>query len=800
MPRTILAAVLSSALVAGQAPRRDLPVSNSGTGTIVGRVVAAETGDPVRKARVTADSEVGRAPTVYSDADGRFTIAGLAPGRYIVAAQKPGFVKTVFGRSDRDATPLRVDVAADAQATGIELRMARAAAVSGRVVDENGEPLALANVTAESVDGLHLKPAASSQTNDLGEYRLGNLPAGNFLVSVTAIDSPIGPLLQLPDPNFSLTMVMFDASGAAFTLQFDSRQIPRRYYPGGVRQDGAQAIAVGSGEEKIAIDFTVVPALPRLMPLPRFFGSSPVSEPSARARIRGRITNAEGRALSRAHVRLMSQDPPSPGRFATTPGDGTYEFSQVPAGDYIVSATKSGYIAQQFGERSPSRRREILHVGPGRAQEHVDMALSRESVIAGRVLDENGDPVERARVRVLKTRFVQGRRRFVTVEDIRAPLTDDLGNYRAFNVPPGDYVVSAEIGEVMTADVPGYAPTYSPGITDPAAAQVVTVDVAQQLSGIDVMMQQVKTARISGHIFDSHGEPWTGAVTLDVSERSGAPLTASMGARLEPDGSFEFPNVVPGEYVLRIRKPPSNRHTEGEFAARFITVTGTDIDGVVVRGSRGSTITGRVTLDGAGVPRRDQIDFVPTPIDPDTSPLGMGSAAAAELDDDWKFELDGIVGPRRLTLERAPEGWALKVVLAHGLDVTDKVLPFGTETQSIGDLEVVLTDRIARLVGTVSDGRARPVVDYKCLVFAVDRDKWYPASRFVEIASPKSDGTFDIQRLPGGDYFVAAVDDARDDDNDRWRDPAFLEGLTSRATRVSLTEGLTASVSVKLIR
>src|SRR5204863_2430211 len=157
--------------------------------------------------------------------------------------------------------------------------------------------------------------------------------------------------------------------------------------------------------------------------------------------------------------------------------------------------------------------------------------------------------------------------------------------------------------------------------------------MAQQVSGIDIPLQQVRTARISGRIYDSHGESWSGMVTLDVSERSGTPLAVSMGARLDPGGVFEFPNVAPGEYVLRVRRPSgSDPHTEGEFASQFITVTGTEIEGLIVRASEGSTITGRVTLDGAGSPRRDAIEFSPIPFDPDdVSPFGMGSFAHAEI-------------------------------------------------------------------------------------------------------------------------------------------------------------------------
>ena len=105
-------------------------------------------------------------------------------------------------------------------------------------------------------------------------------------------------------------------------------------------------------------------------------------------------------------------------------------------------------------------------------------------------------------------------------------------------------------------------------------------------------------------------------------------------ARIEHDGFFEFPNAAPGEYVLRVRKSARNPHSEGDFASQFISVTGPDITGLVVRASSGSTIVGHVTLEGAGAPPRDAIEFVPTAFDPDVSPYGLGGFARAEIEND----------------------------------------------------------------------------------------------------------------------------------------------------------------------
>src|ERR1700687_5240969 len=88
-----------------------------------------------------------------------------------------------------------------------------------------------------------------------------------------------------------------------------------------------------------------------------------------------------------------------------------------------------------------------------------------------------------------------------------ARLTDDRGRYRIYGLKPGEYLVSAMVGQVIpfqaTADLPGYAPTYFPGTWNPRDARPIAVDVAQQLTGIDTALARVPTARIAGTAFDA---------------------------------------------------------------------------------------------------------------------------------------------------------------------------------------------------------------------------------------------------------------------------------------------------------
>src|SRR5437762_9842332 len=99
--------------------------------------------------------------------------------------------------------------------------------------------------------------------------------------------------------------------------------------------------------------------------------------------------------------------------------------------------------------------------------------------------------------------------------------------------------------------------------------------------------------------------------------------------------------------------------------------------------------------------------------------------------------MSGLHGPRRLLLDRRPSGWDLKAVIAGGVDVTDVALPFGTRDESLSDVQVVLTNRLIELSGTVANARGENVSEYALLVFSSDRERWYAGSRFLRRSGPQ---------------------------------------------------------------
>ena len=114
----------------------------------------------------------------------------------------------------------------------------------------------------------------------------------------------------------------------------------------------------------------------------------------------------------------------------------------LPAGRWTISATKGGFVTQQFGQRHPFESVEPIELTDGQ-RFSANFTLSRGSVITGRVSDEFGDPITGARVQVLRSQMQQGRRDWR--RSANNAQTDDTGSFRVFGLAPGEYYVAASL-------------------------------------------------------------------------------------------------------------------------------------------------------------------------------------------------------------------------------------------------------------------------------------------------------------------------------------------------------------------
>jgi len=193
-----------------------------------------------------------------------------------------------------------------------------------------------------------------------------------------------------------------------------------------------------------------------------------------------------------------------------------------------------------------------------------------------------------------------------------------------------------------------------------------------------------------------------------------------------------------------------------------------------------------VTFGGATPPTATSriVQFVNE--NPD-APVGI---RGAQMRGDWTFEATGIFGRNKIRVQ-PPAGWRLAGIRLGDADMTDAVLDFGAG--DISGIEVALTNRLAEAAIAVNDRSGRQTRDATVVLFAVDRGRWTPDSRFVGTARADRTGRYVSRTLPPGQYYVAAVTNLEPGDE---MDPAVLEKLVPTAASVSLRDGEAAKVEV----
>jgi hypothetical protein len=278
----------------------------TGTSRIRGRVVAGDTGQPIRRAIVRVfGQELPEGRSTSTDERGIYEFATLPAGRYTVSASKGGFVSLNFGQSRPLESGKPLQLGENETMERIDLRLPRGSVITGRIVDEYGEPVANAMVQAQMFRYMNgqkrpMPVSSPSMTPDTGEFRLWGLSPGEYLLSASLRE-----------------MMMIGNSVDDGKIGYAPT-----YYPGTANIAEAQRVTLGVGAT--VTDVTIALVLTRT------------------AKVSGVAVDADGQPLAFGFVNLIQRDPRGgmmmPGGGAQIRADGSFTISNVVPGDYTLRA------------------------------------------------------------------------------------------------------------------------------------------------------------------------------------------------------------------------------------------------------------------------------------------------------------------------------------------------------------------------------------------------------------------------------------------------------------------------------
>lgn len=272
----------------------------TGTARLSGRVTALDTGRPIRRAVVrAAGPELREGKSVSTDADGRWELGEIPAGRFTVSVSKGGYVTLSYGQQRPFEAGKAVDVADGQSVAKLDVALPRGSAITGRVVDEFGEPVANARVSPlrfRVMNGQRrlVTFGTGDTTDDLGQFRLHGLAPGDYYVSA----QPSG---------FNLFGASDDRIGYSQT-----------FYPGVLNAGEATRVPLALGQEAQNILITL--------------------SPSRVATLAGTATNSAGKPIPQGIVMLREASPA--GAFTVKPAivrDGAWTIGGVNPGDYVLT-------------------------------------------------------------------------------------------------------------------------------------------------------------------------------------------------------------------------------------------------------------------------------------------------------------------------------------------------------------------------------------------------------------------------------------------------------------------------------
>lgn len=502
---------------------------------------------------------------------------------------------------------------------------------------------------------------------------------------------------------------------------------------------------------------------------------------------------------------------------ATTDETGGFKIEGLEPGTYVVELERSGYAA----DRRANRHKTMIRVVAGQDTKDLVFRMLVSGAITGRIVDADGDPLQNVGVIAM---VEAGGAPQGSPTQPRSGATNDLGEYRIADLPPGKYIVQAapprnevpphsQNEKNTTNGRLVYVTTYFPGTLDQRQAAAVDVSAG----GTAIASFGVRSSRaylVSGTVMGLTAQPKPGDNTnagfvAVMSQGIGIGqllLIGKNGQREEQNlgegGKFEFPNVLPGTYRAQVivfsgffngETPPIKIQT----ISTPIEVNGSDVVGLRLHVDRSGDVSGKFHVDGD-----EKIDWrelnvhlltVPESGEEEAGFEIMQQAGMARVNEDGSFEIKDVPGAKyQLAVGAGSQkfrDYYMKSVKLGGQEVADTGFAVSSGTM----LDVLVSAKGAGIEGTVVDREGKPVPDAAAVTVPSTGKLGRPDA--YQLAMSDESGHFAIRGMNPGRFLVLAFEEMREN----YRLPEFAKKYEGKGQNVELEEGGRKSVVLKLI-
>ena len=501
----------------------------------------------------------------------------------------------------------------------------------------------------------------------------------------------------------------------------------------------------------------------------------------AQATVEGQVVDAVTNApVRKASVGLYCGRSES---YLESDAGGRFAFQTVRVGSCTVSASANGYLSG----------RSDINLADGQKMSGIALRLAPSSATSGRIVDEDGDPLNGFQVQLFYVTYGSGRKQLVPETDGKS-TTDDRGRYRIPGLSAGKYYLSVSppgnSDFRLTNQTSRYLPTFYPGIVDPSGAAPVDIPPGSEVENLNLKLRRVPVVTVRGQVTGV-----ASAVGYLIPDSMVAGQQGIQG-QIGGNGKFEFRGVPAGDYTLWIRAFASDQSKPAPgggppvlsgFIRRPLTVGNSDIEGLTIAIPPPASITARVVIDGEAPRDLSEVVLTVEPVPATTSDEPRSFAKPAG---NGTFRFVDLAADRyRMKTYPSSSGLYLKSMRMGGRELSGPVFDLGGSTE----VEVVLSSKTASVAGVVH----RPDSDQPSAGVTV---VLIPQNKELEYQRATTDesGRFAMRDIVPGEYRAFAWEKL-DGRTFEYFDSDFVRSVESKGVPVSLGEGASKSVELTAI-